>query len=181
MSLPTVNSRYYSKAQRIAGAIIWNDLDIIQVPFFLNGQLTNTTFAAFQVPGRDMYLQGYMLTLQQGNTTSSVSFSVNLLNGAGQSMAGTQYPDPTLLVFTGVQASAQINFSPYVALPSGSFWQANVVVPAASAGLTGSGLTLTYYFSYASSPLINPQAVYSLQGQGIGFWTIGQNFSISTP
>lgn len=181
MSQPAViKPRYYSKTQRVAGAITWTDQDIMQVPFFLRGQLTSTNFAAFKVPGRDMYLQGYTLTLQQQNPAGA-SFSVNLLNGNGQPMAGGAVPDPTLLQVNGLQVSSNVQFAPFIPLPSGSYWMAAVAVPQASTGLTGSDLTLTYYFSYSNSPLINAQSIYAVAGEGIGFWTVGQNFIVATP
>jgi hypothetical protein len=180
MSVASTSQRYYSKAQKIAGNVIWSDRDILQLPFYSDGQVSGgTQFAAFQVPGRDLYLHGYSVALKIPNSNRSTSFTVNLLNGIGQSMTTTQ-PDPTVICVSGVNNFAQRSFAPFIPLPSGSYWQANITVPVTSVNQVGSGITLTYMFSYSNGPLVNSQSVFALPGEGIGFWTLAQNFVVSS-
>ena len=128
-----------------------------------------------------MWLQGYSITLQQQNSPGA-AFSVNLLNGAGLPAVVNVAPDPTLVTVASLQTISSVQFSPFIGLPSGSYWQANIVVPTASVGLTGSGMTLTYIFSYANSPVTNSQATYALSGEGIGYMQVGaSDFIVSTP
>ena len=161
----------FSKTKGIAGNVTWTDQDIIPVSFYHASYVSlGDTFGTLEIAGRDMFLQGYRIDVQNPSTDLDSSVQFDLVNGDG-----TVVP-LTTSTLTGIQAHLTNPTQPPIGLPSGSYWHTKVT------GLTGSqglGFTLTYLLSYANSPVQNAYAVYKLGQSGIGYWRVGFDFTVT--
>ncbi len=167
-------AKQYSKLKAIGGHVVWTDKEVFQVPFYLEGTAYDQAeWAVIKVSGRDVLLRGVRLDVRVQTTSNQVNTTVDLVTGAGEIVPATT------LTLAGTKPFAELDLSPNVQMPAGSYWKARIGFNESFAAFAPQGLTLTYIMSYANGPVVNPIASFELLEEGIGFWAIGDDFVVS--
>jgi hypothetical protein len=167
-------AKQYSKLKAVGGHVVWTDKEIFQVPFYFEGTaFDQAEWAVIKVVGRDVLLRGIRLDVRVQTTSNQVNTTVDLVTGSNVIVPATT------LTLAGTEPFAELELSPNVQMPSGTYWKARIGFNESFQSFAPQGLTLTYIMSYANGPVVNPLASFDLLNDGIGFWEIGNDFVVS--
>ncbi len=169
----TNGTRALTKSVAVANRTMFTRNETVPVPFTLDALPADNMLMGFlRVRSRAMWLAGISVFFRTppGSRHSQIEFSFQAGNGASVAAAS--------MTVRGVKLGQELSVLPNYPLPVGSIWQTRINLGGDTDYLP-SGIELVYHLRFAQGAGITPDNYSNaLIAQGIGFWTIEENFVV---